>query len=430
MSKHRLRILYVVDSYPPYNAGGDSISTSIVVKEVSKHHDCYVLTQRPPKSPWDYQGIKSLPILISYSPNFSSVFKLMKNSLTNSIQFINFLKIKKFVKKNKIDLIHTTSNSMALVRRLIDLDVPLVFDVRDSSFKCPIMSRGDDCNTVKSCDSYTHLKKYFSKKYSSNKKLLFLLPILLRIFLFDWRIQKKRLVKKTKRATSIKIVSLSKYIQRTLISEGFDSGDTLTIYNPSQNSLKSENRLRKNKIVFAGIVESPKGIWDAIYAFEYLNDKNLTFEIVGEGPEMENIQNYLLEKKVKNIRLLGKLPNKSVLELYSTSKIILGPSRIAEGFGRFIQEGIATRTPVIATNMGGIPEGIKNYETGLLVEPNNPKQLAKAIKELLTDKELYSRIVKNLEKEADKYNHKKIGNQRAILYDRLIKNYEEQKNKN
>ena len=51
--------------------------------------------------------------------------------------------------------------------------------------------------------------------------------------------------------------------------------------------------------------------------------------------------------------------------------------------------------PVIATNVGGIPELIKNNETGILVPPENPSKLAQAVNELLSDKEKATKLAIN-----------------------------------
>lgn len=82
---------------------------------------------------------------------------------------------------------------------------------------------------------------------------------------------------------------------------------------------------------------------------------------------------------------------------------------------------MTTRTPVVSTTTGGTPEGIRDQETGLLVEPNNPQQLAEAIKKLLTNKKLYEKISKNLPKEAEKYFPEVIGKQRILLYKEILK---------
>ena len=73
----------------------------------------------------------------------------------------------------------------------------------------------------------------------------------------------------------------------------------------------------------------------------------------------------------------------TMIELKS-SKILVIPSRM-ESIPQVIKEAFFLKIPVIATNVGGIPELITNNETGILVPPNNPELLLKNINELLED---------------------------------------------
>lgn len=72
-------------------------------------------------------------------------------------------------------------------------------------------------------------------------------------------------------------------------------------------------------------------------------------------------------------------------------------------------EAIACGLPVIATNVGGIPEFVKNGINGMLVPPENPKALLKAIKQLLADEQLYNTLSENGAKYAkENLSHKEI----------------------
>jgi glycosyltransferase involved in cell wall biosynthesis len=63
-----------------------------------------------------------------------------------------------------------------------------------------------------------------------------------------------------------------------------------------------------------------------------------------------------------------------------------------EGLGSSIMDAMACRLPVVATRTGGIPELVKNGETGLLVPPRNPEALAEAILTLYRDKRQAARL--------------------------------------
>jgi L-malate glycosyltransferase len=91
------------------------------------------------------------------------------------------------------------------------------------------------------------------------------------------------------------------------------------------------------------------------------------------------------------------------MEELKASSILIVPSRM-ESIPQVIKEAFYLKIPVIATNVGGIPELIINNKTGILVPPNNPEILLKNINELLTDKKTatelsdagYDFVMKNL----------------------------------
>jgi glycosyltransferase involved in cell wall biosynthesis len=78
-------------------------------------------------------------------------------------------------------------------------------------------------------------------------------------------------------------------------------------------------------------------------------------------------------------------------ELYDRFGYFVAPSRV-EAQGVAMCEAMACGLPVIATNVGGIPEFVKNEENGLLIPPENPHVLREAVTHLLSSKQLYSTI--------------------------------------
>ncbi len=78
---------------------------------------------------------------------------------------------------------------------------------------------------------------------------------------------------------------------------------------------------------------------------------------------------------------------KKAMSLLKSSKVLVLPSRV-ESVPNVIKEAFFLKVPVVASNVGGIPEIVTNEKTGLLVEPNNPQNLANAINRLLENKEL------------------------------------------
>jgi len=77
-----------------------------------------------------------------------------------------------------------------------------------------------------------------------------------------------------------------------------------------------------------------------------------------------------------------------------TSSLLVIPSRM-ESIPQVIKEAFYLKVPIVATNVGGIPELIENEVSGILVPPNDPNQLLKAVNGLLEDKETAKRIVES-----------------------------------
>ncbi|HEX7591676.1 MAG TPA: glycosyltransferase family 4 protein [Candidatus Limnocylindrales bacterium] len=91
------------------------------------------------------------------------------------------------------------------------------------------------------------------------------------------------------------------------------------------------------------------------------------------------------------VRFLGVLPHAEIAPLLADLDIFAMPSR-REEWGVAAAEASASGVPVVATRVGGIPEVVADGETGLLVPPENPEQLAAALARLIADSDLRARL--------------------------------------
>ena len=82
------------------------------------------------------------------------------------------------------------------------------------------------------------------------------------------------------------------------------------------------------------------------------------------------------------------------MKIIKSSSIVVVPSRM-ESLPTTVKEAFYLSVPVIGTDVGGIPELIKNNETGVIVPPENPSKLSQAINELLSDKEKSEKLAVN-----------------------------------
>ncbi len=81
----------------------------------------------------------------------------------------------------------------------------------------------------------------------------------------------------------------------------------------------------------------------------------------------------------------------NAMKTMKASSVVVVPSRI-ESLPTTIKEAFYLQVPVVGTNVGGIPELINHYKTGILVPPNDPQQLAQAVNQLLANKEFAKKL--------------------------------------
>ncbi len=112
---------------------------------------------------------------------------------------------------------------------------------------------------------------------------------------------------------------------------------------------------------------------------------------------------------------------KDAMTNLKASSLLVIPSRM-ESIPQVIKEAFYLKVPIIATNVGGIPELIENDVSGILVPPNDPNQLLKAVNDLLGDKETAKRLAES------GYNFVRENLTWEILLPKYVKFYEDLKN--
>lgn len=178
-------------------------------------------------------------------------------------------------------------------------------------------------------------------------------------------------------------------------------------------------------ITVSRLVEK-NGIEDLIIAVNALNTlykrHNTKLLILGSGP-----LNGQLKQQVENLDLkakvnfLGDIPNDEVPEYLAMADIFVRPS-LSEGLGTAFLEAMAAGVPVVGTRVGGIPDFLKNRETGLFCESKSPKDIADKINQLLFDEDLRQKLIVNGRKLIEeKYDWNKIAGRMRDIFNRFDK---------
>jgi glycosyltransferase involved in cell wall biosynthesis len=132
-----------------------------------------------------------------------------------------------------------------------------------------------------------------------------------------------------------------------------------------------------------------KGLRYLIEAVRLLRDRNIDLEIAGAGPEESALRDIAQRFGLApRIRFLGWVQPTTILPRWD---VFAMPS-LEEAFGIAALEAMAAGLPVVATNVGGLPELIRHGETGFLVPPRNAFLLALHLEQLLVDPSMRVRM--------------------------------------
>ncbi len=133
-------------------------------------------------------------------------------------------------------------------------------------------------------------------------------------------------------------------------------------------------------ILFVGELRQLKGVDTLIEAAAILSeDRPCKVLIVGDGPDRKELEELVKERGLEtSVTFAGALPAR---DAFAMARCIAVPSR-AESLPYVVLEAAAARLPIVATNVGGIPEIVANTTTQL-IDPDAPDQLAAALRQIL-----------------------------------------------
>ncbi|MEK7208987.1 MAG: glycosyltransferase family 4 protein [Patescibacteria group bacterium] len=202
----------------------------------------------------------------------------------------------------------------------------------------------------------------------------------------------------------------------TVIPNGVD----LNNFQLLGSSFQDKKRNEKTIITTSRLVWK-NGVDILIEAMQFL-PSNARLQILGTGPEDRNLKlkakSYHLEARVE---FLGHVPPNEIPNYLAQADVFARPSR-SEGLGNSFLEAMAVGVPVIGTPVGGIPDFLKDGETGWFCKVNNPKSVAEKVKYILdpNNREKVEQVITNAKKLVmEKYEWIKISQRMAQIIAKL-----------
>jgi len=154
------------------------------------------------------------------------------------------------------------------------------------------------------------------------------------------------------------------------------------------------------RILFIGQAVERKGLPILLRAFEALRDHvPATLTLVGACPE--EVTHMMFDDR--GVRALGKVSERRKLEELQSAEVLCAPSLHGESFGMVLTEAFAAATPVLASDIPGYREVVRDGVDGLLVPPGDALALAEALRSVALDERLRERMAAAASERAERF---------------------------
>ena len=194
------------------------------------------------------------------------------------------------------------------------------------------------------------------------------------------------------------------------------NGVRLNLDKPGTDLLNFDLPSNRPLLFFVGKLITSKGIGDLLDAYEQLDNKCTLF--VAGPPATEEYVERLERFDEENVRYLGYADQDVLEAFYRRADLFVFPTR-SDVFPLVTLEALAAGTPVVSTTVGGIPEQITD-ETGILVPPERPDEIAGAVDELLNDEQRRASMSEAaIERAKTEYSWDGVARKTVNVYERI-----------
>jgi glycosyltransferase involved in cell wall biosynthesis len=403
-----MRVAIATPEFLP-NWGGIGTYVTLLAKELPEDVEVHVITLR--RGPGAVATPETKEILeriqVHYLGSAEDFFLY-----NNQFQFNMLFKFKALKQQHRFDLVHANHAQMPdLFLRFLDPGTPSLTTVH---------------TTIDSQRMGTRRSRMPMNRLERSEKMTFLmLPML-------------RFLERMYFAKCHHAIYVSEFIRRLYSKVYRMPQDWRIVHNgvdtdmfrprPREECLRRFPQLqgKEDIVLFSGRMIALKGIDMAIRSFALIHQEtDATMVFAGAG-KMEPWREMLEQLGVPRDRymFLGGVPYLDMPYLYSLATTFMLPS-YSESFPMTVLEAMSCQLPVIATDVGGIPEMIDSNRNGLLVQPGNPKNLSAALLKVLGDRKFSSRLAASARSKAcEEMSAAKMASSTAEMYRKVLEGRE------
>jgi len=370
-----MKICLVTNLYEPYSTGGADIYVKWIAEALQKRgHKVFVVTTCPPRDSFlkiKKEKIAGVPVYRFFPLNIYWGYLAQRKPLIlkpfwHTVELLNphvYLAFRRIVNKERPDIVHINnmggfSNAIFWASR--GNGRKLIYTLHDYLSVCPksvlLRNNFDHCSGPRFlCQIYQMIKKWNLKK------------------------------------TVDVCIAPSHFVLEMHRKYGMFGNDNCVVLRHGveisnaaiEKAARKREKYQKNKsvnVLYLGRVDVHKGLPVLTEAIKNADRSDLNFHIAGSGDYLEQMQREL--RHYNNITFHGWVTGAHKENLFYQCDLSVLPSICYEVAGLVILEAYKYGLPVIGSNIGGIPEMIKQGETGFLFEPGDEKELVALLRNL------------------------------------------------
>jgi glycosyltransferase involved in cell wall biosynthesis len=389
--RHEVHVLYPV--YPPY---------------LARASECYINSYKDEKRKIEVHELVERNTQTSRSRVLQ--FDLIEMSCKNDRVRKKFEELLEVIEPDIVHFQHLMGLSIDLPF-MTKKHCGVVLSLSDYWPICPtthfLNSEGEICSKSSSKNCWECLSKNWCNSVSSRRLINY--HILKRIYQAYGvsRIANRTICMKQSVKYADKLLVPSETIIKKFIENGFihasdlKDGKVALINHGVDTCALSKVRKTPSKgtrFGYIGSFEERKGLLVLIEAFNNLGNVNAELRIHSTSilDPSNKYKKCLIDKSKNNPRIKFMGPFKEVGEPWSNIDVLVVPSITFEGYGLVVQEAFATKTPVIASNIGALNESVEHMKNGLLFEITNMNELARNMRKFVENPALIHQLERNM----------------------------------
>jgi glycosyltransferase involved in cell wall biosynthesis len=214
------------------------------------------------------------------------------------------------------------------------------------------------------------------------------------------------------------LISPSEFLRKKFMQFGYKENKIVHINNfLTKDMFRTSPSVDGNYALYFGQLEPWKGVKTLLQVWAEI--KGMELKIAGDGSLRNELEKQVVNSRVRNVSFLGQLNKEELFNVLTKASFVIVPSEWYENYPYSVMESMICGKPVLASNIGGLPEMVKDGETGFLFESGDAQSLKDKIDILINDLHLRQKFGQNAKARAiSEFDPN-------IHYKRLMKIYEQ-----